>query len=440
MPRPLTNLELSELLPDARRATLACVGDLAGDQWLGPKLDIVNPPLWEIGHLAWFQELWCLRRAGVDAATTKNALLQNADALYDSNAVAHDTRWHLPLPAKQETFLYMEAVLHRVCERLAREPENASLNYFAQLALFHEDMHAEALAYTRQTHGYAAPDFGGRLAATGSTDAYFGAYPGDAAVGGGRFLQGATPAGGFVFDNEKWAHEVVIEPFHISKIAVTNAEFAAFVEAGGYGRQAFWSAGGWAWRTTAQVESPLYWRQKNGAWQQRVFDEWQTLAAHQPVIHVNWFEAEAYCHWAGRRLPSEAEWEFAAATTPAPDASNVQRPYPWGDAPASAQIANLDGRLLHTADVSAYPEGDSAWGCRQMFGNVWEWTADSFMPYPGFVADPYKEYSQPWFGSNKVLRGGCFMTRSRMLRNTLRNFFTPERRDVFAGFRTCALD
>jgi iron(II)-dependent oxidoreductase len=165
---------------------------------------------------------------------------------------------------------------------------------------------------------------------------------------------------------------------------------------------------------------------------QRRYDSLQPLAPHEPVIHVCWYEAEAYCNWAGRRLPTEAEWELAAATP-------AKRRFPWGDSPPDARRANLDARAGGPVDVAAHPEGDSAYGCRQMVGNVWEWTATDFAPYPGFVVDPYKEYSQPWFSSpHKVLRGGCWATRGRLLRNTWRNFYPPDRRDVLAGFRTCA--
>jgi len=177
----------------------------------------------------------------------------------------------------------------------------------------------------------------------------------------------------------------------------------------------------------------------NGSeWWCRRYDGWHPLKPHAPVIHVNWFEAEAYCRWAGRRLPTEAEWEFAAAMQPG---AAAKRRYPWGnDPPPGPQRANLYAASGECVDVAAYGPGDSAWGCRQMFGNVWEWTADWFAPYPGFAPDPYKEYSAPWFGDHKVLRGGCFATRGTLLRNTWRNFYTPDRRDVFAGLRTCAPD
>jgi gamma-glutamyl hercynylcysteine S-oxide synthase len=154
------------------------------------------------------------------------------------------------------------------------------------------------------------------------------------------------------------------------------------------------------------------------------------------VMHVSWYEASAYCRWAGRRLPTEAEWEYAAAT--APDTAHAKRRYPWGEGVPAAERANLFGCAPGRVSVAALAAGDSAWGCRQMIGNVWEWTADSFGPYPGFAADPYKEYSEPWFDTHKVLRGGCHATHASLISNTWRNFYTPERRDVFAGLRTCA--
>jgi gamma-glutamyl hercynylcysteine S-oxide synthase len=164
------------------------------------------------------------------------------------------------------------------------------------------------------------------------------------------------------------------------------------------------------------------------------------------VLHVGWYEAEAYCRWAGRRLPAEGEWEMAASAEPgearAGDMNSPwrKRRYPWGDEPPTPRLANLDALSMGCVDVGARPAGDSWFGCRQMIGNVWEWTAGWFGPYPGFVTDPYKEYSEPWFGNHKVLRGGCWATRSRLIRNTWRNFYMPDRRDVWCGFRTCALD
>lgn len=422
---------LGEMLIEARDRTLLLAGDLDGERLLGPRLAIVNPPLWEIGHLGWFQERWCLRYGpGRELGASIQA---DADALYDSSAVPHDVRWHLPLPDFDATLKYLEHVLERVLERIEREGATEHLEYFVQLAAFHEEMHCEAFTYTRQTLGYPAPGD----ARIDLLHVSAGSFPGDVVVEGGKMLLGALPEDGFVFDNEKWAHPIGVRPFCISRAAVTNAEFAAFVADGGYRRRELWSPEGWTWRNQRDADCPTYWRREEGGWLMRHYDRWERLRPNQPVLHVNWFEADAYCRWAGRRLPTESEWEFAAAT--APKSLEGKRRYPWGDDSTNmGRRANLYGTLGHSADVAAFPEGDSAWGCRQMFGNVWEWTADGFGPYPGFTADPYREYSEPWFGNHKVLRGGSFATRGGLLRNTWRNFYTPDRCDVFAGFRTCA--
>ena len=224
-------------------------------------------------------------------------------------------------------------------------------------------MHAEAFHYTRQTLGYADPFPQAGRSTVNS---------GELAVEGGRFALGAVPGrDAFVFDNEKWAHEATLEPYSIALAPVTNAQFLAYVEEGG--------------------AVPRYWKKLDGAWLERRFDRWRPLDPAAPVRHVDWNEAQAWCAWAGRRLPSEAEWERAAGA----------EGFDWGE--------------------------------------VWEWTASTFGPYPGFAVDPYKEYSAPWFGTHKVLRGASFTTPRRMVRRTFRNFYTAERGDVFAGFRSCAL-
>jgi iron(II)-dependent oxidoreductase len=262
---------------------------------------------------------------------------------------------------------------------------------------------------------------------------------GDAPVAGGVFPLGAAAAEPFVFDNEKWQHPVVLRPFAIARAPVTQAEFAAFVDDGGYRRRELWDAAGWAWREGEVAMHPVYWQREAGGWLRRDFDRWVPLEPYRPVVHVNWYEAEAYCRWAGRRLPTEAEWEAAASGEPGGvSPRRPKRRFPWSVGGPTAERANVDGHALGCVGVAGNAAGDSPCGCRQLIGNVWEWTADDFLPYPGFVPDPYKEYSAPWFGDHKVLRGGCWATRGRLLRNTWRNFYRPDRRDVFAGFRTCA--
>jgi len=436
---------------------LELVSDLNEKQLLGPRLQIVNPLQWEIGHVAWFQEFWILRHLG-----RQSAILNYGDELYDSARVAHDTRWDLPLPGMDETLAYMRQVLERVIEQTGRESdvlrdaEGCDEDYFLNLVLLHEQMHDEAITYTRQTLSYPPPAIGiagvpgdqvvpvdkVRSAAEATAYAQNDYLTGDVEIPGGKFMLGSSREASFVFDNELQAHEVEIAPFAISKMAVTNAEFRHFVEDAGYQRRELWTREGWQWRESVRADHPVYWlRDGNTNWLRRNFDEWVRLADQLPVIHVNWYEADAYCRWAGRRLPTEVEWEFAASKEPAGEGQNVttyKRRYAWGDDAPTPDRANLDGDALGCVPVDELPAGDSAFGCRQMIGNVWEWTATTFGPYPGFAPGPYREYSQPWFGDHKVLRGGCWVTRSRLIRNTYRNFYTPDRRDVWAGFRTCA--
>ena len=337
--------ELTAELRAARERTRRVADDLAGEREFGPKLAIVNPPRWEVGHVAWFQEFWCLRGGSEERAS----ILPNADRLYNSATVPHDTRWDLPLPSFADTLAYREEVTETLIARVKAGDVDP---YFVRLAVRHEEMHAEAFHYTRQTLGYPAPDEGAKVSR--STDK---AYP------GGVFRLGARPGEGFTFDNEKWSHPVVLEPFRMAGSPVTYREFLEFVKAGG--------------------DAPLYWKEGRV----RRFDRWIDLPLDEPVRHVSWHQANAYCRFAGRRLPSEAEWEFAA-------------PEPAG---------------------------------------VWEWTASTFLPYPGFVRDPYKEYSEPWFGTHKVLRGASFATPPGVRSPRFRNFYTPDRADIFAGLRTCAL-
>jgi iron(II)-dependent oxidoreductase len=436
--------ELLLALSEARSRTLELVADLNDEQMIGPPLPIVNPLRWEIAHVAYFQEYWVLRHL-----RGREPIWAQADQMYDSAHVAHETRWDLPLPSKQETIAYMQRILDCVMEESNKAAGRRLVDahgydeaYFLQLALLHEYMHAEAITYTRQTLGYCAPqlkiEYSAILPSPQPAEKL-----GDAYIPGGRFWLGSVADGSFVFDNEQWAHEVEIRPFAISRTAVTNAEFAAFVDDGGYRRRQFWSEEGWQWRECAGAEHPLYWqRQANGRWLRRNFNQWVPLEERHPVLHVNWYEADAYCRWAGRRLPTEAEWEMAACAEPTSDGSGItrhKRRYPWGGELPTPACANLDWRAMGCLDVAALPDGESAFGCRQMIGNVWEWTSSDFGPFPGFAPGPYKEYSAPWFGDHKVLRGGCWATRSRLIRNNYRNFYKPDRRDVWAGFRTCAL-
>lgn len=428
---------LAAMLVDARQRSLLLLQDILDVRERGPQLKIVNPPLWELGHVGFFHDYFALRAF----YGLPEFRLPNAEQLFDSASIAHADRWSLALVSRAEILEYLERVQQAMLERLpSGGMASAGQSYVYQLTTLHEDMHGEAFMYTRQTLADPAP----ALFSEPSIDINAGALAGDVHIPGGEHVLGSDDSVPFRFDNEKPPLQVQVAPFAIARAPVSNSEFAAFVEDGGYQRPQLWSKTGWQWCAAQQLHQPIYWRRgEHGGWQERSFNQWLPLAPHQPVAHVSFFEAEAWCAWAGRRLPSEAEWEVAASRTPTTDGKGLapgKRHFPWGDTPRAAAQANLDGERLGRVDVAALADGDSAFGCRQMLGNVWEWTATVFGPFPGFAPDLYRDYSQPWFAEGRrVLRGGGWATRTRLIHNGYRNFFTPERQDIFAGFRTCAL-
>lgn len=438
MTTPISSASLIATMQDSRNRTHELVCDLSDEQLMGPKLAIVNPMRWEIAHVAYFYEYFILRQL----YGRGSVLGDRADKLYDSIAVTHDTRWDLPLLSRDETFAYMQTIFDLLAERLESPMATEQDSFIYQFGIFHEDMHTEAYLWARQTLAYATPSIA--IAGDVSKERAAGSHAGWAEVPGGTFMLGAENQAPFLFDNEKWAHPVVIKPFEIAKAPVTNGEFQAFVDEGGYEHEAFWDPEGWAWREQNDAHHPVYWRPDGpgpnpGKWLVRRFDQIFPLPVNEPIVHVNWFEANAYCRWAGLRLPTEAEWEAAALGEKTADGAlaATKRRYPWGNTAPDATRANLDARALGPVDVGALADGDSAFGCRQMLGNVWEWTADTFNPYPEFKPDAYKEYSQMLFGDTKVLRGGAWTSRGRMVHGTYRNYFQAHRRDVFGGFRTC---
>ena len=403
---------LLEWVHDARAKTFKLVEDLTDEQMMGPKLETVNPLLWEIGHAAYFQELWIFRRNG------EKSLLPNVDKIYDSIHIPHEDRWGLPLVPRNEIYQYLRDIRDKVLDLLESDRYTDEDVYHILYSIFHEDMHTEAFTYTRQTLGLSnpfkknTPDNFQELPKSAQKDIQFRSR---------NFMLGGSKNDPFVFDNEKWKHSVHLDAFAMGQTPVTQGEYLKFVQDNGYERQKLWEKDGWNWVNREHISGPVYWKKdKNGNWNRRVFNQWISLELYHPVIHVNWYEADAYCRWAGRRLPTEAEWECASQG-------------------ADKKKSNFDWRNPNTVSVNAYPESESTSGCLHMLGNVWEWTKTTFNPFPGFTPDPYKEYSQPLFSQTKILKGGCWATRSRLIRNSYRNYYTPDRRDVFAGFRTCAL-
>jgi iron(II)-dependent oxidoreductase len=411
--RNATPAQLAAMLQDARDYTLALFErfQAAGldDPARVPYLAIVNPPLWELGHTAWFAEWFVLREAATSdpGSARRPCLLDAGDRWFDSNTVAHASRWTLDLPDTTTIKGYAEEVLQRILEKLADAPDDAEALYPFRLVLAHQDMHGEAFAYTLQTLGLTAPPMLAGTSLPGTRGS--SAAPRDLHFSDTTFQLGSPVTHEFVFDNEKWAHPVQLAAFDISPTPVSNSEYRRFMLEGGYDDPRFWSAAGQAWLASTKRSAPRYW-QRDGKLCER-FGITVALPDDEPVRHVNLHEAQAYCRWAGRRLPSEAEWELAALSG----------------------RAAMSGRTDLSGQAALSGQPDFRWG------DLWEWTSSAFEPYPGFTADRYLEYSAPWFGTHQVLRGASFVTRPRMRSAHYRNFFMPERDDIFAGFRTCAV-
>jgi ergothioneine biosynthesis protein EgtB len=391
---------LAQALVDAREHTLGLFGAVRaalGDGLEVPYADQINPPLWELGHVAWFEEFWIARNTerlrGVAArleAPRAASLLPAADALYDSSQVAHAKRWHLDLPDVARSLGYAERVRERSLALLRTSADDDDALYFFRLALLHEAMHLEAGIMIAQG---LALDVSAALGATTPRAAEGADATGELAVPAAKLTVGA-PGAGFAFDNEFGAHRVDVPASTIDRGCVTWGAYLPFIEAGGYDDAKAWTPAGWAWRRRELPAGlPRYLRRDDdGRLCRACFGRWTELDLRQPAVNLSQHEAQAWCTWAGRRLPTEHEWTLA---------------------------------LEHTGPALAW-------------GEVWEWTASPFEPYPGFTPHPYRDYSQPWFDGRPVLKGGSFATPPRLKHPGYRNFFPAGRNDVFAGFRSCA--
>jgi len=418
-------------LDESRRRSLALLDPLSEAQQITQHSPLMSPLVWDLAHIGNYEELWLLREV---------ASIPPTSPVYDDiyNAFDHPraTRTTLPLLGPAEARRYIadvRGVALDVLDGVDLEGEGGNRllddGFVYGMVIQHEHQHDETMLATLQLmdgDGYRPvappPPSGAPLASH------------EVRVDGGRFVMG-TDVEPWAYDNERPAHEVEVAPFWMDTAPVTNGAYAEFIADGGYDNRDLWAPAGWSWREERGVLHPGAWRRAGyGTWS-RVRLGWEEdVPLDEPVQHVSWYEADAFARWAGKRLPTEAEWEMAASWDP----HGGKRRHPWGDDEVSARRANLGQRYYGPAPVGAYPDGVSPWGCHQMLGDVWEWTASDFTAYPGFASFPYKEYSEVFFGSEyKVLRGGSWATHAAAVRTTFRNWDYPIRRQIFSGFR-CA--
>lgn len=412
-------------LTAARARTLGLVQGLPDAELRRQHSPLMSPPVWDLAHVANYEEQWLLRALGAPGVASAEV-----DRLYDAFRHPRAGRAALPLFPPARAFAYLAEVRERALAQLDRVDEDGPLlrgGFVFGMVAQHEQQHAETLCATLQlmAHPY--------LPQTPAAPRGGLAWGEERLVPGGPFWMGSDDP--WAYDNERPRHLRDVPSFFIDALPVTNRAYQGFIEDGGYDDPRLWSKAGWAHRQEEGLEAPLFWRREGKGFVRRRFGFIEEVPPEEPVQHVCWFEAEAFARWAGRRLPTEAEWEKAAALGEA-----GPRRYPWGEAAPSEARANLGQRHFGPAAAGAYPAGASAVGALGLLGDVWEWTASDFLPYPGFEAFPYAEYSEVFHGGEyKVLRGGSWATAEVALRNSFRNWDFPIRRQIFAGFR-CARD
>jgi gamma-glutamyl hercynylcysteine S-oxide synthase len=429
--RTVAKEDLVRQLEEARQRTRWLLRTVSGEDLSRQHDPIMSPLIWDYGHIGNYEELWLLERAFGKSLSNRGLY-----DIYDASLHPREERPSLNLLDMEDADVYLDAVREAALDALESSDldlEDPLLQdgFVYHMILQHECQHNETMLQTLQLMrgtGYR-PEARVELPEGNPTDEMVH-------VPAGPFIMG-TDDRTWALDNERGAHEVEVESFHLDRTPVTNRAYIEFVESGGYGREELWASRGWAWIQEERISAPKHWyqREPHSWWTQRFgFDE--PLSLDAPVVHVSFYEADAYARWAGKRLPTEAEWEKAASWDPK---TGTKRLFPWGDEPPIPERANLDQLAFRPAEAGAYPAGASAYGALGMIGDVWEWTASDFAAYPGFESFPYREYSEVFFGPDyKVLRGGSWATRPGAIRNTFRNWDYPIRRQLFAGFR-CAI-
>ena len=430
--RRLSAGEIVDLLTEARHRTLALLEPVSDEDLHIQHDPLMSPLVWDLGHIGHFEEAWLLENLGGHGELR---------VIYDPARNPRSGRAKLPLPDGAACRGQLERIRERVIERLrSLDLESADPlihdSYVFRMVLQHEYQHDETILQTLQLKlgdPYRPPKRRPLPEAGGTRP-----FESDAMVHfpGGRVEIGTNDRSA-AYDNERPRHAVDLAPFLIDAAPVTEETFRRFIADGGYEDPQYWSREGCAWLKASGANAPKYWKRGREGWTVRVMDRVRPVDPRRPVCHVSYYEAEAFARFAGKRLPTEAEWEAAATWDPL---AGSKRSYPWGEAAASPDRANVDALSFGTAPIGSYAANGSPVGCYGMIGDVWEWTSSSFRPYPGYETFPYPEYSEAFFGDeHKVLRGGAWATRTGAIRGTFRNWDYPIRRQIFSGLR-CVRD
>lgn len=445
----MSRTQLTSLYTAVRARTLEIVAPLEIEDYVIQTAEFMSPPRWHIGHTSWFFET-VLQKFQPGYQTYSDEFLFYFNSYYEGFGarIERPKRGTRSRPTVAETKKYrahIDEQMLRFIEDLSNRDDAETAIQIVRLGLEHEMQHQELLVYDIKhllCDQFAAPmkpapqsfeNVSGMVEIEGGL--FELGYAAHRAVAPVAHAQDALP--GFAWDNEKPAHKVYLEDFQIDRALVSVGDYLEFMNAGGYRDFRWWHSAGWEKVNQENWQAPLYWEQQDNQWMIRDFRGLHSVndKSHEPVSHVSFLEASAYAKWAGKRLPSEAEWEKAATLS----TGGVKQNFPWGDEKPDESRANLfENGLWSVAPIGSYPAGQSQYGCQQMTGDVWEWTTSDYGPYPGFRSD-FDEYNDKWFVGQKVLRGGSFATPRAHIRATYRNFFHPHERWMIAGFR-CAQD
>ena len=437
-----------ELYKSVRARTMQIVAPLEIEDYVIQTAEFMSPPRWHIGHTSWFFEtLLQAHQPGYKIYSEDYLFYFNSYYEGFGERIARPKRGTRSRPTVKDTVAYRQHVdeqMLRFLESIQNKPDGETILSLVRLGLEHEMQHQELLVYDIKhllCDQYDAPI---KPAPASSVN-----VEGVAEIEGGLFWlgydsQGSSPTvregsiAPFAFDNEKPAHQVFLQDYALDRALVSNGDYLEFIRDDGYQNFRWWFSEGWEVVNREHWCAPLYWELHEGQWMIRDF-----LGLHpaqektnEPVSHVSFYEASAFAKWSGKPLPTEAEWEKAAAFDPR---TRQQTTFPWGNDPVDESKANLfENGLWAPAGIGAFPTGQNSYGCHQMIGDVWEWTTSDYVPYPGFKSE-FDEYNDKWFVNQKVLRGGSYATPQSHIRATYRNFFHAHERWMVSGFR-CAKD